>query len=262
MLGPGHHDGVALAHGLLVEGQARRVVGHRIHALLGEGGNLGGGLDVDPGHLVLVDPVELGEGGKHLALPVAGRGAHGLALEVLGLGDGRFLAAPDIERGLVEDHTDHLDLAATAHRRDDHGAVGQADVRATRVHLRDRVARALGVLELDVEPFGLVVALLEGDPVGGVIADGKPVEREDDLLGRLRRSRQNQGEQRHREEEDGGEKAHHGVSPCQSEISAQGAIQRAARTTAPYTARPTAEIQTRAAKATGVFMLPCVVMMT
>ena len=43
---------------------------------------------------------------------------------------------------------------------------------------------------------------------------------------------------------------------------AHGAMRRAARTTRPYTARPTTEIHTSAANATGVFMLLWVVMIT
>src|SRR3989338_2256635 len=46
--------------------------------------------------------------------------------------------------------------------------------------------RALGVLQLDIEPLLLVVPLLERHPVGGVVADGEPVEREDHLLRGLR----------------------------------------------------------------------------
>src|SRR5262249_42044798 len=72
VIDPRHHDGVALAHGLLVERQAGGVVGDRIDALLGQRGNLGGGLDVDPCHLALGDPVELGGGGGDLAPPGAG----------------------------------------------------------------------------------------------------------------------------------------------------------------------------------------------
>jgi hypothetical protein len=47
-----------------------------------------------------------------------------------------------------------------------------------------------------------------------------------------------------------------------SEISPQGAKTRDTAPTAPNSKRPSIEIQARAANATGVFMLLCVVMMT
>src|SRR4030095_1401578 len=57
MVAPRHHHGIAFAHRLFVEGHAGRVVGYGVHASLGEGGDLGGGLDVDPRHPTLVDPL-------------------------------------------------------------------------------------------------------------------------------------------------------------------------------------------------------------
>ena len=206
--------------------------------------------------------MEPGEGREHLPLAVAGRRPDRLALEVLGPSDGRVFPTPHVQRRLVEHHADDLGLRPATDRGDDHGAVGQPDVGAAGVYLGDRVSRALGVLHLDVEAFGLVVAAVERDPVRGVVAHREPVEREGHLLRRLRlgRARPGSDEQRECERDDRQCACHERL--LSSDVSAQGAIQRAARTTAPYTASPITEIHTSAANATGVFMLPCVVMMT
>jgi len=186
VLAPRHLHEVLPAHRLLPERLARRVVRDRVGALLRERDELRRGLDREPLHLGRVDPVDLRERGEELPLRVARRRRQRLALEVLRLHDAGVLAGPDVERGEVEHRADDLDLRPLRDARDhDHG-VRQSEIGAVRVDLGDRVSGALRVLQLDVEPLRLVIALVEGDPVRGVVADGEPVEREHDLLRRLR----------------------------------------------------------------------------
>ena len=193
MLRPGHHHHRALAHRLFVERQAGGVVGDGVDALFGQRRDLGGRLDIDPGHLALVDVVRLGEGRPHLALAVSGRRADRHPLEVLRIGDGLFLAREDVERRLVEDHPDDLDGRSARPRGDHHGAVGQARVRTAGVDLGDGVARPLGVLERDVEPGIGEVALVECDPIGCMVADREPVQRKLELFLCERRRRDKAG---------------------------------------------------------------------
>src|SRR5260370_31938250 len=79
-IGPRHHHHVALAGGLLIERQAGAVVADAVHALFGDGSDLGGRLDIDPGDLGGIDTVHLGEGWEHLALAVARRRTPGPAI--------------------------------------------------------------------------------------------------------------------------------------------------------------------------------------
>ena len=179
-------------------------------------------------------PCSLAKAGNIWRCPSPGGAPMRLALEVLGPGDRRVLAAPDVERRLVEDHADDLDLAAAADGGDDHGAVGEADVRAAGVHLGDRVARALGVLELDVEAAGPCSSPCRARPSrrhGRRRRTSSARRRPSPAPGRPRGQRRRGARRRARRT--ASEDTRHDGSPCQSEISAHGAIQRAARTTAP-----------------------------
>ena len=210
-------------------------------------------------------PLSLGEGRAHLALAVARRRAERLAFEVLGLGERLVLAAEDVERRLVEHHADRLDASCRAPSAAiTTRGVGEAGIGAAGVDLGDRVARALGVLQRHVEALGLVVALVERDPVGGVVADREPVEREGELL--LRRGAAGRREQRGAARVTMCEFMH--VLPFLPRFQSIQLLgpRRPAAATAPRRRRTAAgraiEIQTSAANATGVFMLLCVVTMT
>ena len=95
-----------------------------------------------------------------------------------------------------------------------------------------------------------------------MVADREPVQREGEFLLR-RRGRPLTASSAASASDDG---AFHDQFPFsaidQSMPSAHGAHRCAASTTRPYSTRPTIEIQISAAKATEVFMLLWVVMMT
>ena len=183
-----------------------------------------------------------------------------------GLVERLLLPAEDVERRLVEHHADHLDGGAAADRGDHHRGVGQARVGAAGVDLGDRIARALGVLQGHVEALGLVVALVERHPVGGVVADREPVEREGELL--LRRGAAG-GRQAARPARVTLMRVMIATLPFRdaspNSVDPLGPRRPApapATTTTPYSSSPTTEIQISAANATDVFMLLWVVTIT
>ena len=191
---------VAVAHRLLVERQPGGVVGDRVDALLGQRGHLGGRLDVHPGHLALVDPVAAW---RTRARPGAGRRRaarrsscpRGPSACVIGVS----FRLKKFSGVLSNTMPTILTLAPRATRGD----------APRRVSARPASARPVSTLAIESpEPFEFSsvtsrpapceVALLERHPVGGVVADGEPVQREDELLRRLRRGRRHDGEGRAR----------------------------------------------------------------
>ena len=111
----------------------------------------------------------------------------------LGLASGLLLRLKMLSGVLSNTMPTVLTVVPRADRGDDDGGVGEAGIGAAGVDLGDRIARALGVLQGHVEALGLVVALVERHPVGGVVADGEPVQREGELL--LRRGGAGGGQQ-------------------------------------------------------------------
>src|SRR5262249_37307420 len=143
--------------------------------------------------------------------------------------------------------------------------VRQSRIGAPAVDLGDRIARALGVLERHLQPLLSEIALVQCDPIGGMVAHRKPVERKGELLRGLgasctRQTTEGCDARRRRETQ-----PVHRRSPRAgnaSETSAQGASTRERAPTAANSINPRIEIQASAAKATAVFMLLWVVMIT
>ncbi len=108
-----------------------------------------------------------------------GRAEH-LALEVLGLGDAGLGGGGDRERRLVVHHQHRLDVlvGVLVLELDQRVDVEEADRIGAGGHARDAGDRAGAGVDRDVEPFGLVVALVDGDEVGRRRSLEFPVEGE------------------------------------------------------------------------------------
>ena len=159
----------------------------------------------DAVHLDLLDladvhVVDPGERTQHVAEGLAHRYRQPLAFQILrtlerDIGEGNH---PHRRLGLVE--RDHLDRQALADRLrgGDRGSVAEFLVAAGQQLQHGLRTRAFG--EIHVEPFGLVVALVQGDEERRILALELPGEAHRDFFRSLRERRlQRRGRKRDRE---------------------------------------------------------------
>ena len=134
-------------------------------------------LDRDLGR---IDVVGLGEDLPLRIGAVRGRRAELLAFEILRIHGTAALAADNRKRRLVVDHEDGLDrhVRIGVAELDQRIDVAEADVVGAGRDAVQRLERAAGGVDRDVETFGLVIALVGGDQERRRRALEFPVERE------------------------------------------------------------------------------------
>jgi hypothetical protein len=180
----GHLQHVELDSGPLLEHRkfVAQIHGHHVDLARQELAGARGVVHLDARDLGQVELVDLGEGLEHVGERLADRGADALALEVLGAFELDFGKRDDAHRRarLVERGDGHGH--PLAHRLRRRGGRTVADVFGAGGDQSQHDLRALAFGELDVEPFGGEVTLVERDEERRVFAFQLPREADDDFF--------------------------------------------------------------------------------